>query len=118
MTIEQLKHYRGHGELITRLTAELRHLQARYEQGVRTTEAVGEIAPRIVELERAITECEQARQSIKDYIASIEDPYTQVVFTMRFYDGLSWANIAYTTGFRGTSTSTLRQTVKRYLHKH
>lgn len=74
----------------------------------------------IVDLEAIIqakmTRCLHERNRLERYIAEIPDSLTRQIFQLRFIDGLTWLQIAYSVGGNNTAAS-VKMVCYRYLKK-
>lgn len=74
----------------------------------------------IVDLEAIIsaklTQCIHERARLERYISDIPDSLTRQVFTLRFINGLSWVQTAFSVGGGNTAVG-VRQRVYRYLQE-
>lgn len=61
-----------------------------------------------------ITQCLHERNRLERYIAEIPDSLTRQIFQLRFIDGLSWLQVAYSIGGNNTEQG-VRKRVYRYL---
>lgn len=72
----------------------------------------------IVDLEAIIsakiTQCQHERNRLERYIADIPDSLTRQIFTLRFINGLTWQQIAFSVG-GGNTGEGMRKRVYRYL---
>jgi hypothetical protein len=128
MTIQQLSRLSGLKVRITYNRQQLDELRAQAEPKAQiitnmphapgTKDIIGELVPRIIDLERKIEKDEAELQKIKDYINGIKDPKIQTIFILRFFDGLQWSEVAFAIGLRRTSADTIKKTVKRYLENN
>ncbi len=75
----------------------------------------------IVDLEAIIsakvTQCMHERNRLERYIAGIPDSLTRQIFALRFINGLSWLQVAFSVGGNCTADSA-RMTCNRYIHKN
>ena len=71
----------------------------------------------IVDLEAIIsakiTQCLHERSRLERYIADIPESYLRLIFTLRFVNGLSWNQVAFSIG--GTTADAARMACKRYI---
>ena len=71
----------------------------------------------IVDLEAIIsakiTQCLHERNRLERYIADIPDSLTRQIFTLRFINGLTWLQVAYSIGGYNTEDS-----VKKICYRH
>ncbi len=74
----------------------------------------------IVDLEAIIsaklTLCLHERNRLERYIADIPDAYIRQVFTLRFINGLSWVQVAFSIGGKCTADGA-RMACNRYIKK-
>lgn len=74
----------------------------------------------IVDLEAIIrakiTQCMHERARLERYISGISDSLTRQIFTLRFVDGLSWRQVAFSVG-GGNSEDSVKKTVYRHIRK-
>lgn len=74
----------------------------------------------IVDLEAIIrakiTQCVYERNRLERYIAEIPDSLTRQIFQLRFINGLTWLQIAYSVGGNNTEAS-VKMVCYRYLKK-
>lgn len=68
-------------------------------------------------LENIIRRGVEQQKRILEYINAIPDSYTRQIFTLKFCEGLKWADIANIVG-GGILPQSLRQCVYRYLKAH
>lgn len=61
-----------------------------------------------------ITQCLHQRSRLERYIADIPDSLTRQIFTLRFINGLSWENVAYSVG-GGNTEGSVKMSCYRYL---
>ena len=104
--------------------------QLRSERGVQATRItqvprspnpanqIEESFSRIEAIEQAIrekqTKCIKERLALELYIRNIPDSLTRQIFTLRFVDFLSWAEVAARIG-GGNTTAAVKKRVYRYL---
>lgn len=62
-----------------------------------------------------ITQCLHERNRLERYIADIPESYLRQVFTLRFINGLSWDQVAFSIG--GTTADAARMACNRYIKK-
>lgn len=71
----------------------------------------------IVDLEAIIsakiTQCVHERNRLERYIADIPDSLTRQIFTLRFINGLSWLQVAYSIG--GNTEQSVKMICYRYI---
>lgn len=81
------------------------------------SDAVAENAVRIADLERKISqriiELEETKREVTEYILSIEDPQTRLIFVLRCLKLLSWNAVADKVGGMNTEYS-----VKKRFYRH
>ena len=65
-------------------------------------------------MQAKITQCLHERSRLERYIADIPDSLTRQIFTLRFINGLTWLQIAYSVG-GGNTEEGVRKRVYRYL---
>lgn len=74
----------------------------------------------IVDLEAIIgakiTQCLHERNRLERYIAEIPDSLTRQIFQLRFINGMTWLQIAYSVGGNNTEAS-VKMTCYRYIKK-
>lgn len=74
----------------------------------------------IVDLEAIIsakiTQCQHERNRLERYIADIPDSNLRMIFTLRFINGLSWVQLAFSIGGDCTADSA-RMACNRYIKK-
>lgn len=74
----------------------------------------------IVDLEAIIrakiTQCLHERARLERYIAEIPDSLTRQIFQLRFINGLTWVQIAFSVG-GGNTEEGVRKRVYRYLEQ-
>lgn len=74
----------------------------------------------IVDLEAIIsakiTQCQHERNRLERYIADIPDSNLRMIFTLRFINGLSWAQLAFSIGGDCTADGA-RMACNRYIKK-
>lgn len=70
----------------------------------------------IVDLEAKITQCLHERNRLERYIAEIPDSLTRQIFQLRFINGMTWLQIAYSVGGNNTEAS-VKMTCYRYIKK-
>lgn len=74
----------------------------------------------IVDLEAIIsaklTQCLHERNRLERYIADIPDSLTRQIFTLRFINGLTWLQVAYSLGGNNTADS-VRMICHRYIRR-
>ena len=63
-----------------------------------------------------ITQCLHERNRLERYIADIPDSLTRQIFTLRFINGLTWLQVAFSIGGCNTEDS-VRMACKRYIDK-
>lgn len=64
-----------------------------------------------------VDRCMQERTILERYIADIPDSLTRQVFTLRFINGLSWLQIAFSVG-GGNTEDSVKKICYRYLKKN
>lgn len=62
-------------------------------------------------------QCLYERIRLERYIATIPDSLTRQIFTLRFVNGLDWAQVAYSIG-GGNTADSVKKTCYRYLRKN
>ena len=67
-------------------------------------------------IQAKITQCLHERNRLERYIAEIPDSLTRQIFTLRFINGLSWVQIAFSVG-GGNTEEGVRKKVYRYLEQ-
>lgn len=65
-------------------------------------------------IQSKITQCLHERNRLERYIAEIPDSLTRQIFQMRFINGLTWRQIAFSLG-GGNTEEGVRKRVYRYL---
>ena len=74
----------------------------------------------IVDLEAIIrakiTQCLHERARLERYIAEIPDSLTRQIFQLRFINGLTWVQIAFTVG-GGNTEASVKMVCYRYINK-
>lgn len=74
----------------------------------------------IVDLEAIIsakiTQCQHERNRLERYIADIPDSNLRMIFTLRFINGLSWVQLAFSIGGDCTADG-VRMACNRYIKK-
>ena len=87
-------------------------------RGTEVHSRVERAAIEIVELERIIADkrarCIRERVRLERYIASIDDSLTRQIFTGRFVEGLTWAEVAEYVG--GNTEGSVKKICYRYLN--
>lgn len=78
------------------------------------------IAEEIVDLEAIIqakiTQCLHERARLERYIAEIPDSLTRQIFQLRFINGLTWVQIAFSVG-GGNTEGSVKMICYRYINK-
>lgn len=86
--------------------------------GAGISDKTGRIAAEIADLKAIISaKIEQTmheRSRLERYIADIDDSLTRQIFALRFVDGLSWRQIAFSIG-GGNTEENVRQICCRYI---
>lgn len=67
-------------------------------------------------IQAKITQCLHERARLERYIAEIPDSLTRQIFQLRFINGLTWLQIAYSVGGNNTEEG-VRKRVYRYLEQ-
>lgn len=67
-------------------------------------------------IQAKITQCLHERARLERYIAEIPDSLTRQIFQLRFINGLTWVQIAYSVG-GGNTEGGVRKRVYRYLEQ-
>ncbi len=67
-------------------------------------------------IQAKITQCLHERARLERYIAEIPDSLTRQIFQLRFIDGLTWVQIAFSVG-GGNTEEGVRKRVYRYLEQ-
>lgn len=67
-------------------------------------------------IQAKITQCLHERNRLERYIAEIPDSLTRQIFQLRFINGLTWGQIAFTVG-GGNTEEGVRKRVYRYLEQ-
>lgn len=80
--------------------------------------AIDRNAAEIADLEAIIsakiTQCMHERNRLERYIADIPDSLTRMIFTLRFINGLSWLQVAFSVGGANTEDS-VKKICYRYI---
>lgn len=63
-----------------------------------------------------ITQCLYERNRIERYIADIPDSLTRQIFTLRFVNGLSWVQVAFSVG-GGNTEASVKMTCYRHINR-
>lgn len=66
-------------------------------------------------IQAKITQCLHERNRLERYIAEIPDSLTRQIFTLRFIDGLSWVQIAFSIG--NNTADSVRMICNRHISK-
>lgn len=89
--------------------------------GTEKSDKVGDTAIKIFDLEKAIAqklqEIQECKKQIMQYILSIDDSQTRMIFKMRCIDLYSWNKIAQKIGGNNTPDG-VRMIFNRYIKKH
>ncbi|GHU94423.1 hypothetical protein FACS1894208_05470 [Clostridia bacterium] len=84
------------------------------------TDKVSKYVAEIVDLSAIISakqqQCLHERNRLERYIANIGDSLTRQIFTLRFINGLNWAQIECSIG-GGNTYEGMKKRVYRYIHK-
>lgn len=67
-------------------------------------------------IQAKITQCLHERARLERYIAEISDSLTRQIFQLRFINGLTWVQIAFSVG-GGNTEEGVRKRVYRYLEQ-
>ena len=67
-------------------------------------------------IQAKITQCLHERARLERYIAEIPDSLTRQIFQLRFINGLTWVQIAFSVG-GGNTEEGVRKRVYRYLEQ-
>jgi DNA-directed RNA polymerase specialized sigma subunit len=67
-------------------------------------------------MEERLEKCDNERERLEEYIAAVPDENTRLLMVLRFAEGLSWADVAYSLG-DGTLPGSVRKRVHRYVNK-
>lgn len=67
-------------------------------------------------IQAKITQCRHERNRLERYIAEIPDSLTRQIFQLRFINGLTWLQIAFSVG-GGNTEEGVRKRVYRYLEQ-
>lgn len=67
-------------------------------------------------IQAKITQCLHERNRLERYIAEIPDSLTRQIFQLRFINGLTWVQIAFSVGGNNTEAS-VKMVCYRYLKK-
>lgn len=67
-------------------------------------------------IQAKITQCLHERNRLERYIAEIPDSLTRQIFQLRFINGLTWVQIAFSVG-GGNTEEGVRKRVYRYLEQ-
>lgn len=62
-----------------------------------------------------ITQCLYERNRLERYIADIPDSLTRQIFTLRFVNGMSWVQVAFSVG-GGNTEASVKMTCYRYIN--
>lgn len=62
-------------------------------------------------------QCIYERVRLEQYITDIPDSLTRQIFTLRFVNGLDWAQVAYSIG-GGNTPDSVKKTCYRYLRRN
>lgn len=77
---------------------------------------IAEIVDLEVIIQAKITQCLHERARLERYIAEIPDSLTRQIFQLRFINGLTWVQIAFSVG-GGNTEEGVRKRVYRYLEQ-
>lgn len=81
-------------------------------------DAIARQVAEIADLKAIITakqqQCIHERNRLERYISSIDDSLTRQIFTLRFINGLSWRQVAFSLG-GGNTEATVKMQCHRYL---
>lgn len=77
---------------------------------------IAQIADLEAMIQAKIDRCVDERQKLELYIAEIPDSLTRQIFTLRFINGMTWPQIAYSVGGNNTEASA-KMTCYRYIKK-
>lgn len=84
------------------------------------TDKVGKYAAEIADLkellELNLKKCFYELNRLNRYINTIDDPILRMVFTLRYINGLSWRQVAYSIGGNNTENA-VKKMAYRYLDK-
>ena len=86
----------------------------RYEN--RLERYIAEIVDLEAIISAKITQCIHERNRLERYIAEIPDSLTRQIFQLRFVNGLTWTQIAFSVG-GGNTEEGVRKRVYRYLEQ-
>lgn len=75
-----------------------------------------EIADLEAIIKAKIMQCLHERNRLERYIAEIPDAYVRQIFTLRFIDGLSWVQVAFSIGGKCTADGA-RMACNRHIKK-
>lgn len=129
MTIQELSQLYWLNKEIDRDTERLRQLELAAQpaaqvltgmpRGNGTSDKVGRYAVEIADLKAIIgakvTQCIYERVRLERYIADVPDSLTRQIMTLRFVNGLTWAQVAACVG-GGNSEDAVRKTCTRYIN--
>lgn len=65
-------------------------------------------------IESKIKRCETERLRLEQFIAELPDSFTRLIFTYRFVNGLSWAQVAASIGGKN-SVNTVKKACYKYI---
>lgn len=68
-------------------------------------------------IQAKITQCIHERNRLERYIAGIPDSLTRQIFTLRFINGLTWLQVAFSVG-GGNTEQSVKMTCYRYIHRN
>lgn len=131
MTKQELSH---HAELRQRLTAAvelLKSLEAAAQPAAQRLDGmprtpgindrVGNLAAAIADAKDEISKIEstitKSEKQIMDFINTIDDLQTRMIFRLRFLEGLSWKEVAAIIGGRNTEDG-VKSSCYRYMSRH
>lgn len=81
---------------------------------------IGDLAAEIIDAEASIAELEKERDvhknTVEQFVRSIDDIYLRTIFRLRFERGLAWKTVAAVVGGRN-SEETVKSACYRYLKK-
>lgn len=109
MTKQELS---NHMELKRRLEADLELLASLESVGGLDTE-IADVKMAVGQLEAEIARSETA---IADYITTIQDTQTRMIFRLRFLHGMTWKEVASATGGRNTESG-VKAVCCRYIER-
>lgn len=85
--------------------------------GNRLENYIAEIIDLEAIIQAKITQCLHERNRLERYIAEIPDSLTRQIFQLRFINGLTWVQIAFSVG-GGNTEGSVKMTCYRYIKKN